>query len=207
MDLLRRSICGYAIKIDSIQQIGEVEAEGYVQIFMEDFIRENGFQPGDDLPDDYVESCHRVRSMMQKIFGLSNEFLDEGYSLIEPIEWICELFGTWLKMEVYQMPPIYELEFKHSKLNHFYKSPFGFPPEDENIGYLTLEDMREERKQLEGSLEETFEEAWGITGMNPQQIEEEKEVWNGLIYPARQTYLNWLDYCLREETDLIIIDR
>jgi len=71
---------------------------------------------------------------------------------------------------------------------------------------LTLDEIREERKQLEGSLDNTYEEGWDFTGMNPQQIEEEKELWNDLFFPARKTYLDWLDHCLREETDLIIIE-
>lgn len=206
MEQIRRGICGYAIKIESIQKINKEEADGYVQLFMEDFIQDDGFHPGDDFPDDYLEYCHCVKTIMQKIFGLSNEFQDEGYTLIRPIEWICELFGTWLDAEVNEMPPVCYLEFKQSKLDDFYKSPFGFPPE-EHIGYLTLEEILEERKQLEGSLEETFEEASDVRGMNPQQIAEEKEVWNDLIYPARKSYLNWLDYCLGEGTDLIVIER
>jgi len=111
-----------------------------------------------------------------------------------------------MKIDVYSMPPIRDLEFKQSKLNGFYKTPFGFPPEDESIGFLTLDEIREERKQLEGSLDKTYEEVCDFTGMNVQEIEEEKELWNDLIFPARKTYLDWLDYCLREEMDFIIIE-
>lgn len=202
-------ISGFAIKIESIQKINPEEAEGYIQLCLEEFKQKDGFDPktpDNEMPEGCSESYRGDESILRTIFGLPHTTLEDNGSLLGPFWFICDLFGTELNTEVYEMPPIRDLKFKNSKLNGFYKTPFGFPPEDESIGFLTLDEIREERKQLEGSLDKTYEEVWDFTGMNPQQIEEEKELWNDLIFPARKTYLDWLDHCLQEETDLIIIE-
>ncbi|QDT41967.1 hypothetical protein Pan241w_20470 [Gimesia alba] len=210
MRYISGSIIGFAIKIESIQKINKKEAEGYIQLFLEQVKQEDDVDPNipdNELSEDFLEYYKMQESNIRKIFGLSHDPI-EAYGLLEfPFQFICDLFGTELEKDsnLLEMPPICDLEFENSKLNGYYKTPFGFPPKDENIGYLTLEEIKEERQQLEGSLQKTFEEVWNFRGLNPQQIEEDKELWKNLIFPARKTYLDWLDYCIQEGTDLIII--
>ncbi|QGQ22997.1 hypothetical protein F1728_10085 [Gimesia benthica] len=205
------SIVGFAIKIESIQKINKKEAEGYIQLFLEQVKQEDGIDPNipnNELSEDLLECYKMHESNLRKIFGLPHDPIEPNGSLVLPFRFIRDLFGTELEIDIniVEMPPIHDLEFKNSKLNGPYKTPFGFPPEDENIAYLTLEEIKEERQQLEGCLQKTYEEVRDFRGMNPQQIEEEKEVWTNLIFPARETYLDWLDYCLLKEMDLIIIE-
>lgn len=205
------SIVGFAIKIESIQKINKKEAEGYVQLFLEQVKQDDDIDPNipdNELSEELLEYYKIQESNLRKIFGLPYAPIEPNGSLILPFLFIGDLFGTELGIDINinKMPPIGDLKFKNSKLNEYYKTPFGFPPEDENIGYLTLEEIKEERQQLEGSLQKTYEEVWDFRGMNPQEIEEEKELWTNLIFPARKTYLDWLDYCIKEGTDLIIIE-
>ncbi|EDL59795.1 hypothetical protein [Gimesia maris] len=200
-------LSGFSIDLERIRNFEGDEAKEYINLILEEMKREEGLSPEDEGSKEFLEAYKDYELNLEYIFGIINQS-NQFNSLPLTICWkICDLFGTELDTEVYSMPPIRDLGFKTSKLNGSYNTPFGFSPGDENIGYLTLEEIQEERKQLKGCLQESFEQASDIIWMlNPQQIEEEKEEWNNIILPARKTYLDWLDYCIREGTDLLIIE-
>ncbi len=208
---MSRSTCAFSIELEKIRNLDTEEAKGYVQLFIEDLKQENGLNPEDDIPSDQIESYRLDEDLMKKVFNLGDGPVETNCGLLSQFWWLCDLFGTELDGlgDSHTAPlPIDALWLKSSLLDGNYNPPFGFPPDDENIGHLTLEEIKKERDLLDGCLEETYEESFLETAgrLSPEALEQEIKEWNDIVLPARKDYLEWLDYCIRNETDLIIIE-
>ncbi|WP_339727682.1 hypothetical protein [uncultured Gimesia sp.] len=208
---MSRSTCAYAIELETIRNLDTEEAKGYVQLFIEDLKLENGLNPDDEIPSEQVEYYRDEEEIMKKIFNLGDGPDETNGCLLKQFWWLCDLFGTGLDGlgESLTSPlTIDALWLKPSLLDGYYNPPFGFPPHDENIGHLTLEEIKKERELIDGCLEETYEESCPVPvgRLPPEMLEREIKEWNEIVLPARKDYLEWLDFCIREKTDLIIIE-
>ena len=208
---MSRSTCAFSIELEKIRNLDTEEAKGYVQLFIEDLKQENGLNPKDEIPNDQFETYRLDEELMKKVFNLGDGPEETNCGLMPQFWWLCDLFGTELDGlgDSQTAPlPIDALWLKSSLLDGNYNPPFGFPPDDENIGHLTLEEIKKERDLLDGCLEETYEESFLETAgrLSPEALEQEIKEWNDIVLPARKNYLEWLDYCIRNETDLIIIE-
>lgn len=208
---MSRSTCAFSIKLEKIRNLDFEEAKGYVQLFIEDLKQENGLDPEDEIPGEQLDSYRLDEELMKKVFNLGDGPEETNCCLLQQFWWLCFLFGTELDgLGDSETSPLTldALWLKSSLLDGNYNPPFGFPPHDENIGHLTLEEIKKERELIDGYLEETYEESFPETvGLRtPQELEQDKKEWNEIVLPARKDYLEWLDFCIREKTDLIIIE-
>ncbi|MCA9015302.1 MAG: hypothetical protein KDA77_08205 [Planctomycetaceae bacterium] len=204
---MSRSTSAFSIELEKIRNLDIEEAKGYVQLFIEDLKQENGLNPGDEIPNEQLESYRLDEELMKKVFNLGDGPEEANCCLLSQFWWLCDLFGTGLD-GLGDSLTIDALWLKSSLLDGNFNPPFGFPPDDENIGHLTLEEIKKERELIDGCLEETYEESCPETvGLrSPEELEREIKEWNEIVLPARKDYLEWLNFCIRKKTDLIIIE-
>ncbi|MAX37662.1 MAG: hypothetical protein CME33_13980 [Gimesia sp.] len=187
-------ISGYSIKLNALKNLSKDEKEIYLEMYIDELKKKELVEDDDEL---YFEE-----SAMKQIFGFGNCKKERSDSLLLSIEWICENFGCGLGESV-EMPPIYDLDLE-TRLSGKRTPPFGFPDGDENVSHLTFEQIKEERELLEGRDQEDFsyDPKWVF---DSEKLAQAKMEWSDRILPARKNFLAWLDHCIREETDLVII--
>ncbi|QDV50755.1 hypothetical protein [Gimesia fumaroli] len=208
---MSRSTAAYSVDLETIRNLDVKEAKGYAQLYIEDLKLESGLNPDDEIPSEEVEYYRDDEEIIKKIFNLGDGPEESNCCLINPFRWLCKLFGTQLDGlgdSLTSPLTIDALWLKSSLLDDYYNPPFGFPPHDENIGHLTLEEIKKERELIDGCVEETYEESCPVPvgRLPPEMLERDIKEWNEIVLPARKDYLEWLDFCIREKTDLIIIE-
>lgn len=210
---MSRSTYAFSIELEKIRNIEIKEAKGYIQLFIEDLKQENGLNPEDEIPNDQLEYYRLDEELMKKVFNLSDGPEETNCCLLTQFWWLCDLFGTGIgglgdSLTTPLPLTIDALWLKSSLLDGNYNPPFGFPPNNENIGHLTLAEIKKERELIDGCLDETYEESCPVPvgRLPPEMLEREQKEWNEIVLPARKAYLEWIDYCIHQNTDLIIIE-
>jgi len=119
-------------------------------------------------------------AVLEQIFGIS-QACGKPFLLV-PFRWFCANFGRRI-IEPHHIHGVWKLELD-TRLAE-YRPPFGFPAPDENVAHLTREEIRAERTRLAECVQKAADE-W--------------------LAKQRESFLFWLDICIREDKYLIVIE-